>query len=384
MKIVFLVSSLTSGGAERVATQLCNAWAARGDRVTLIPTYSGGGRPFYAVSEAVELVYLADVVGVRNKRIWTYAKRLHALRDLIAQRSPDVVISFLPNVNVAAVLATALLKIPLIICERNDPSAERQERSGLLHALPMKLTYRFADMLTVQTEAVEHKVHGIYPGLRKVRTVANPLPKDIVTKRPGSPSPRRTLISMGRLVPQKQFDRLIDAFAEIAPRFDDWDVHIYGEGPDRDALQSRIGRLGLAERVRLKGATDTPWACMAAADAFAMTSKYEGFPNVLLEAMGVGLPCLAFDCPSGPRDITRDGQDALLVPLNDHSALVAALAWLLEDPAMRAQLGNQARTSVHSRFGLSKVIDCWDTLFDEVILNRAAPTARPRAMKNEM
>lgn len=384
LKIVFLVSSLSAGGAERVATQLCNAWVARGDQVTLIPTYSGGGKPFYKVSEGVELIYLADVVGVRNKHIWTYAKRIRALRDLIAKRSPDVVISFLPNVNVAAVLATALLGIPVIICERNDPSAERRESNRLLHTLPPRIAYRFADMLTVQTDSVARKVHDIYPGLRKVRTIPNPLPREVVAHRACNPSARKTLISMGRLVPQKQFDKLIDVFAEVAPDFVEWDLHIYGEGPHKDALQSQIERLQLAGRISLKGTTDKPWEVMAAADTFAMTSRYEGFPNVLLEAMGIGLPCVVFDCPSGPRQITNDGKDALLVPLNDYRAMTAALTRLMGDATLRVELGKQARASIYSRFELSKVLDLWDGLFAEVIPNWKDSITFSNACKNKM
>src|SRR5689334_6479056 len=105
MKIILLTSSLNAGGAERVATVLCNAWAARGDTVTLIPTFSGGGTSFYEISDEVETIYLADVVRARRKTPWTYARRLAALRRLIQERDPDVVVSFLPNVNVAAILS---------------------------------------------------------------------------------------------------------------------------------------------------------------------------------------------------------------------------------------------------------------------------------------
>src|SRR6478735_11954498 len=104
MKICLLVSSLGNGGAERVAATLCDAWVARGDRVTLIPTFSGGGTPYYPIGDAVELIYLADVVGTRRRNVFTHAFRAIALRRLVAERKPDVVVSFLPNVNVAAIL----------------------------------------------------------------------------------------------------------------------------------------------------------------------------------------------------------------------------------------------------------------------------------------
>lgn len=379
MKIALLTSSLGAGGAERVATILCNAWAARGDTVMLVPTYSAGGRPFYPVADAVKIVFLADVAGSRRKTPWSYASRLATLRRLILESAPDVVVSFLPNVNVAAILSTAFLGIPLIICERNDPSS----RSSFdLWEICSKLTYRYADMFTVQTEDVARKAPRIYPGLNRVRIVPNPLSDGLASFRAQADNPRKILLSVGRLAPQKQMDRLIDGFAGVAPCFPDWDLHIYGDGQLKPRLDAQIGELGLRERVFLKGQTGEPWKVMAQADAFAMTSRHEGFPNALLEAMGIGLPCVVTDCPSGPREITRDGKDALLVPPDDHEALVAALAKLMGDARFRAVLGEQARESVLSRFSLKTIVEHWDRLFDEVGIMRPAVRRHPASRGN--
>jgi len=363
LRIVFLTSSLGSGGAERVASTLCNAWSERGDRVTLVPTFSGGGQPFYELSENVELIFLADVVGIKRKNVWSYAQRLAALRRLIVERSPDVIVSFLSNVNVAAVVSSAFLRIPVIICERNDPAGRLQ--TGALAVL-CKLTYRFADMLTVQTESGINRVADIYPGLNRLRSVPNPLPAAIADIRAKHDSHRKILLSLGRLMPQKQVDKLLRAFSEVAPHFPDWDLHIYGDGPLKPALEKQIQELGLVARAYLKGSTNAPWDIMARADVFAMTSKFEGFPNALLEAMGIGLPCVVFDCPSGPREISQNGNDALLVPLDDHEGLVLALRRLMENEELRCLLGEQARASVFKRFGLPEVVSRWDHLFKEV------------------
>lgn len=364
MKILFLVSSLGSGGAERVATTLCNAWSARGDLVTLIPTYSGGGVPFYPLLEKVELVSLADVAGVGPKNLRSYARRGLALRRLIRERKPDIIISFLPNVNVAAILSTVFMAPPLIVCERNDPSTRPKLE---FWELACKLTYRFADMLTVQTEAVAAKAKSLYPGVEKLRVIPNPLPDGVLQHMATVPSLRHTLLSVGRLVDQKQVDKLVAAFAELAPCFPDWDLHVYGDGPLRSMLAEQIKKSKMEGRVILKGKTMEPWQAMSEADAFAMTSKHEGFPNALLEAMGIGLACIATDCPSGPREITRNGRDALLIPPNDHHALMQALARIMGDAALRETLSRRARESVSSRFALDTVLAAWDRLFEEVI-----------------
>lgn len=363
MKICFLVSSLHAGGAERVATTLCNAWAARGDTVTLVSTFSGIGECFYPLADGVEHVALARAAGTSGKGPASYLRRFVALRKLLRQREPDVVISFLPHVNVAAILANAFVRRPLVICERNDPLS--RSPYGFWE-IASKLTFRFAHVMTVQTDAVAQRIRSYYPGLRMVRVLPNPLPEEIARReRALSSGTRKVLLSMGRLEPQKRVDRAIEAFAVLAPAFPDWDLHIYGNGALCERLQERVAALGLAGRVQFKGQTAQPWDVMAAADAFVMTSDHEGFPNALLEAMGLGLPCVVTDCPSGPRQITRSGRDALLVPLQDHQALLRALRRLMQDAGLRAELGRQGRQSVLGRYGLAQVVAMWDQVFAE-------------------
>lgn len=377
MRICLLVSSLDAGGAERVATTLSNAWAARGDDVSLIATFSGGGKPFYPVSDGVELISLADVVNTRQKNIGSYARRFAALRRLLKDRNPDVVISFLPNVNVAAVLTTLFTPTRLILCERNDPGGRSPHG---FWEFCSRLTFRYGDMFTVQTDAVAKKIHRYYPGLKRVRTVPNPVPEGVAAHKAGMRnSHRKILLSMGRLDDQKQFDAAIAAFSTVAARFPDWDFHLYGEGPLRPQLQVCIEQHGMTERIALKGRTNKPWEIMAAADAFLMTSKYEGFPNALLEAMGVGLPCVVTDCPSGPSEITRNGKDALLVPMHDRKALVSALEEIMRDEALRCAMGNRARESVLQRYSLKAVIEQWDRLFSEL----HSPTQKEGLLQGE-
>lgn len=364
MKIFFLVSSLGAGGAERVATTLCNAWVARGDQVTLVPTFSGGGRSFYEVLNSVELIYLADLVRSNSKSPWNYVRRLVALRNLIANKNPDLVVSFLPNVNVAAILSTFLLTVPVICCERRDPTSHP---ASPFWEFICRMTYRFADMLVVQTETVATTVGKRYPHLKKVRTVANPLPNGVVLhKKKMLTKGRNTLLSLGRLSDEKQIDKIINAFSKIAHDYPNWDLRLYGDGLMRRQLKDQIYSLGLQNRAFLMGKTSNPWLAMANADVFAMTSKYEGFPNALLEAMGVGLPCIVFDCPSGPRDITRNGQDAFLVPFDDQFMLEVKLRELMDSEELRICMGNKARDSVIDRYSLQSVITKWDSLFKEL------------------
>lgn len=363
MRIILLTSSLGAGGAERVATTLCNAWAAKGHQVMLLPTYSGGGVSFYDVAGDVELVYLAERANASGNIISSYLGRLRTLRKLVLSWSPDVVVSFLPNVNVATILGTAFSGIPLIICERSDPTSHP---APFVWRFATKALYRFADMLTVQTPAVVNKVKSLYPGVKLIRAIANPLPAGVALRSRKISLGRKTLLSLGRLSSEKQVERIINAFSEVALEFEDWDLNIYGDGPEKDSLVELVEKKSLSGRVLIAGATVSPWDVMAESDAFVLTSEYEGFPNALLEAMGVGLPCITFDCPSGPREISEDGQTALLVPLNDQKCLTAAMRRLFADGLLREALAGRARTSVTARFGLETVLCQWDELFKEV------------------
>jgi glycosyltransferase involved in cell wall biosynthesis len=177
---------------------------------------------------------------------------------------------------------------------------------------------------------------------------------------------KKRLLSVGRLDGQKQFGMLIKVFASLAANNHAWTLRIIGEGPLRLVLEQHIVALNLVGRVELMGLSENVVEELAQADAFVLTSAYEGFPNALLEAMAVGLPCVTFDCPSGPRDISMDGQVALLVPLNDERALAHELGRLMMDADLRRSLGNKARASVTERFALNRVLEQWDSLFEEV------------------
>jgi len=361
MKIVFLTSSLNMGGAERVATILSNAWSERGIEVTLITTFSQANHCFYEVSPAVELIYLSSLVQAGKKSLFNYCKRLFVLRRLIQQKKPDVIISFLSNVNVAAILASRFLKIPVICSERRNP----QQSIGFLWEWLCKKTYPFADSLVVQTKAVIPVIQRLHPHVQQIYSIANPLSDDMFNiKKKYIDRPRKILLSLGRLVCEKQVDKTILVFSKLANVHTDWDLYIYGDGPMKEQLLHMIQTFNLQNRVFLKGALNNPWPTLVhEVDIFIMTSKYEGFPNAFLEAMAVGLPCVGFDCPYGVREASDNARNAFLSPPDDLTNLEIKLGELMADEQLRITLGSQSRDYVQENYNSKTILSYWDTVF---------------------
>jgi glycosyltransferase involved in cell wall biosynthesis len=375
MKIVFLVSSMNAGGAERVAATLANAWVQRGDSVTLVATFPQKGICFYPLSERIDFVWLADRMPPASNRVLAGLNKLRALRRLVDEVRPDLVVSFLTNVNVMALLGLWGMKVPVIVCERTNPAVSAS--CGPVLKFMRRWTYPRASVVTVQAPASVAAFQKMVPGIRQLEVISNPLPPALLeaplAERAPSGNGRRVIMAMGRLVPDKQFDILIRVFAALAPQHPEWDLTIWGEGPLRPVLEQQVRAAGLERRVALPGRTDTPWSELASANAFALTSAVEGFPNVLLEAMALGLPCIAFDCPSGPRDMTRDGADALLIPAGDETALLAGLARLLGDAGLRNDLAQRAAKSARERYALPVVLAGWDALMVKAGAHPDAP-----------
>ncbi|MBF6616457.1 glycosyltransferase family 4 protein [Pollutimonas thiosulfatoxidans] len=362
MRILFFVSSMHAGGAERVAATLASGWARRGDTVTLVPTYTGKGSCFYTLNPAVRLVWLADRMGWVGRTFFTPLAKRFAIRRLVRDTNPDVIISFLTNVNVVVLFATRGLGVPVIVCERTHPAFSTSAGKWLQRL--RRLSYPWASTVVLQSEDSVAAFTDMVPGMRKLVVVPNPLPPDLPEPAPARSAAeapqRRHLMAMGRLVPIKRFDTLIQAFAALAPDYPDWDLTIWGDGPLRDELKQSVQETGLSSRISLPGRTAEPWTELSRADAFAMTSEVEGFPNVLLEAMALGRACVTVDCPSGPREITQDGKYALLVPLGDQGALVRALSQLMADHTLRDVMGRHAASFVRERYGLDEVLHTWD------------------------
>lgn len=379
MRLTLIIHSLDGGGAERVMAALASRLTERGHAVTLITLDDGTGDR-HSVTSSVNRVFLDTISGsVSQIAGLGQFLRIVRIRRAVRTSMPDVVLSFCDATNVLMLLATRLMSVPVVVSERSDPAA--QALPGLKAWLRPRL-YRRAAAVVVLTPAAAATVA---PWCRRPPVVI-PSAVDVppADDGPGTPTPpkegeqvgepngsgadrarlasRRRLIAVGRLEQEKGFDRLLEAFVSLTARHPDWDLEIHGDGSLRDDLRRRISRLGIDARVRLVGWTRPIWPALRAADLFVLPSRYEGFPSALLEAMAVGLACVATDCPSGPREIIRPGIDGVLVPADNVTALAEGLSRLMGDESERARLGEAARQVVE-RFGWDAMTDAYlDTL----------------------
>ncbi len=359
MRLTLVIHSLGCGGAERVMSVMANHWAARNREVTLITFDDGSQAPFYTLDRRVRRVALGLAGASRGlaAAIGANFKRMSVLRRALVESRPDAVISFLSRTNVVTLLATAGMSAPVIVSERIDPAAESQ---GLAWDSLRRLTYPHADKVVAQSE----RALAFFPqrvrerGLVVPNMVAAPPLEEDDTADFEMPA-RPLLASIGRLTRQKGFDVLLDSFARIKDRHPQWKLLILGEGEDRAQLEALCQRLGLKQSVLMPGRVKNPTSLLRRADIFVMSSRWEGFPNALCEAMACGLPVVSTDCPSGPREIIRHGIDGLLVPAEDPAAMARALDRLMSSANERIGLAARA-ADVVERFSVERVMKMWD------------------------
>ena len=352
-------------------TTMANYWAENGWGITLI-TLDSVDSDFYKLHPDVKRVALGLMGGSSNPltAIRNNINRIIKLRNEIMSSTPDAVISFMDRMNVLTLLATRGLTLKVIVSERTNPA---YHDIGRPWKLLRSITYPWANVVVAQTDQVRQWLMKV---VKRSDVVVIPNPIHYENEEVGSKlsladiggrnENKRTVIAMGKLGVQKGFDMLIRAFAEIARSNPEWKLIIFGEGKERDALLQLADKLGIAESVYLPGTVKNPMAFLRQADLFIMSSRCEGFPNALLEAMACGLPVISTDCPSGPREIIRDGVDGILVPPENIDALAEAMDRLMSDENERKRLAARA-PEVLERFGLEKVMGMWEETINEIL-----------------
>lgn len=355
-RILLAVPSLSAGGAQRVVTEMANAWCGRGRRIAVV-TLDSAANDFFELSAGIDRVPLEATAESTTflSAILHNVDRIRRIQRVIRSWRPDVIISFVDQMNVLTLLAARRTRVPVVVAERTDP---RHHVIGRAWCKLREMTYHRAAGVVVQTAAVARHLNSFVRADR-VHVIPNGV-------RPFAAEHRERLpivCGVGRLSVEKGFDRLIEAFALLSSDFPEWSLTIHGDGPQRALLEELAAPL---RQVTLPGWSSSISSELARASIFVLPSRYEGFPNALLEAMAHGMAVASFDCESGPSEIIEHRVNGLLVPPNDLSELTKAIRQLMSDSVLRSTLGKQA-ARVSERFSMEQFHSRWEHLIVEVV-----------------
>ncbi|MCD6024345.1 MAG: pglH [Fibrobacteria bacterium] len=335
-KILVVLPSLRGGGAERAAAWLTHEWARDHSVVTAV---FNGVAPAYSVAGEILDLRIPGGPGRWGKMV-RGLRRVLALRKTVRRLDPDFIFSFMESANLP--LLAALLFSPArrrtVISLHGDPA-----QLGRAHKLGVFLLYRKAGRIVAVSRGAAARLSTLARlPLARIEVIPNPVALEEIARAAGEAldpalTGPRYFFAAGRLVPGKDFARMIRLFAEAAcPGVR---LLIAGEGPEKKRLQALIERRGVSESVRLLGRVENPFAYMKSAEAFLMTSRHEGFPMVLIEALACGCPFLSADCDYGPREIAAGEACGFVVPPDDDAAFIERLTRLAADPVLRKRMG---------------------------------------------
>lgn len=342
-KVIFFVSSLGDGGAQRVISIL-SAQMARKGMATEIVTYID--EPvLYEIHPEVKVTCVQKCTGKENLVV-----NLLWLRRYFKENA-EVILSFLAPFNMLAIVSVMGTRIPMIVADRNDPA--KVPKHPVIR-FSRDVLYGFANHIIVQTENNKRYFKHYQ---KKTEIIYNPVDLQSYTGSALQCEKRKCIVSAGRLVPQKNQKMLLKAFAGVLKHFPEYQLIIYGEGGFREELEKYAANLGIDGKVMLAGSVTDLYEKMKSAEIFVLSSDYEGMPNALIEAMCLGLPVVSTKV-SGATDLVQNGENGLLVDINASEQLEEALETLLSDKELRNRMAKEAQ-KVSERLQPEKILEQW-------------------------
>ncbi|MFI6324744.1 glycosyltransferase family 4 protein [Nonomuraea sp. NPDC050556] len=373
-----LLHAYGMGGTIRTVLNQAGAMAALGHQVEVVSVVRRRTHPHFAFDPRLTVTTLVDQRGGMEpdsvpRKVW---RRMRGklvppgeyASEFFTERVERAVIDYVSGLD-GGILVTTRPALNLIAARRGSDKVVRlaQEHMNLgAYREPVRRQilrhYGKLDAVTVLTRESQAEYRALLPGTPIVR-----IPNAVHTVDP-QPSAQEhpIVVTAGRLVPQKGFDLLVEAFGALAARHQKWQLRIFGTGPRRAELKAQIDALGLAERVRLMGRTRDMEDELSRASIYVLSSRFEGQPMVMIEAMTHALPVVAFDCPTGPADVLTDGVTGVLVPPQDAAGLSAALERLIADRDLRVRMGGAAATAARV-YSADAVMPIWEDLFAELL-----------------
>ena len=353
-KIVIITRNMVGAGAERVIAQLSNYFTEYGKQCSIITL--NDDEVFYKLDPRISILPVGRKSG---NKVLDKLLRYRQVRKLVLQQQPDLVLSMPEEIGVYVLLALLGTGIPVYVSERNNPWVMPDVK---VTRLLRKLMYPAAKGLIFQTEMAR----SFFPESiqRKGIVLNNPVDAQRIPEQYQAER-EKVIVAAGRLSAQKNMPLLLKAFARFSPDHPEFKLRIFGEGELRESLTALARELNIADKVELPGRSTALLEKMNSAAMFVLSSDYEGMPNVLLEAMCMGMPAVSTDCPSGgPRQLIENGVNGLLVPVGDEKALQEAME-KMADPMFAKQMADEAyriRKTLTSR----KIFEDWyKYLFEE-------------------
>ncbi len=359
MKILFAIKALDgiSGGAERVLADISAGLCDKGHDLSILTFDPEGGTAFYPLHKNAERICLGIGNTQEKSTLSESIKRIIALRRIVKQERPDVVVAFMHSMFIPMSISLIGTGIPIVASEHIVPTHYKKKWKEFFLLIVSSF---FVRKITVLSE----RIKKTYPTIiqKKMIPISNPVsfPQNTVSNKDNKK--RKVILNVGRLDPQKNQKLLINAFAQLAHKNLDWDLIIIGEGILRAPLEKQINDLSLNDRIFLPGTTRDISSKYNAADIFALPSSYESFGLATAEAMAHGLPAIGFADCEGTNELIDHGKTGLLISGADKvSALKTGLQTLMSDQNLREQYGAQAQKSVQ-KFSLEGVILEWEEL----------------------
>jgi GalNAc-alpha-(1->4)-GalNAc-alpha-(1->3)-diNAcBac-PP-undecaprenol alpha-1,4-N-acetyl-D-galactosaminyltransferase len=334
---------------------MANYWAQKNYSIIVITL--DNATPFYLLEDGIKLEQLS----LLKKSVSVFSAvannitRIKNIRKKIVEIDPDIVISFMTETNIISTIGCRIAKKPIIITERISYDYLKSWEWVSLR----KLVYRFSNALIVQTRHDKDR----YNRLSNTFVINNPLNlKEIILN---NNREDKNIVAVGRLHRQKGFDRLIKAFSHLTPK--DWKLSIIGEGSERSNLEKLIFDLNLEDYVSLPGITKAIEKWYKKSSIFVLSSRTEGFPNVLCEAMAYGCACISFDCIAGPNEIITDKVDGYLVKNGDIYALSEKMDFLINNSEERRRIGKEAM-KIRDRLNIDSIMSKWDKIIEKILI----------------
>ena len=351
MKVLVVINSLTSGGAERVVSTLTREWSAH--HKVLIALFDASS-PAYDYGGEIEDLATPSLRGP-VKKLHNAVLRSIRLAWLLRRERPDRIVSFMESANFPTIVAATVMGFldRLCVSVRVDPVM-----ISCLHRILIPIAYRLATRIITPSNGVRDVLQKMRLPERKLSVIPNPVAKRMQAMSAPSYSSPSYVLGVGRLERQKGFDRLLRAFSIIKMDQSDFHLVILGDGTERAALLASARELGIASNLHLPGVVTDVDAWYQGAVCFVLTSHYEGSPNVVTEAMANGCPVVSFDCPYGPAEILEGGRSGMLVPQDDVAGLADAIRRLMSDGELRSHYARVGHQRVKD-FSVKKIAPRW-------------------------